>query len=185
MTGNQGGPTWRSDLIARYPRLFGRKAGNPADMPGYPAVGDGWRDLIETALRRIAEAMAASPSRSLVVRGITERFGTLRIRADLTALPNDVRAAVEEAIALAEARSACTCELCGAEGRLFNRDGWLSTLCGEHAEGELVAIPPKLVNIYVARTVEDGRRRIRSYRRYDRETDTFVHVAPSELCGEE
>jgi hypothetical protein len=185
MSGHQAVRDWRTDLMERHPGLFRIKAGAEAETPGYPAVGDGWRDLVETMARRIAQALAAVPPGSLVFGQIKEKFGTIRIYTGRSGpLPDDIENAIEEAIGLAEARSACTCELCGAEGRLFNRDGYLSTLCDEHAEGELVPIPPRLVHIYVAKTVQDGRRRIRSYRRYDRATDTFVDVAPSEL-GEE
>jgi hypothetical protein len=48
---------------------------------------------------------------------IKENFGTLRFywSGDIS---NAARAKVEEALALAVARSACTCEICGAEGRL-------------------------------------------------------------------
>jgi hypothetical protein len=48
---------------------------------------------------------------------IKEKFGTLRFYWDGT-LSSEATAQVEEAIALAEARSACTCELCDAEGQL-------------------------------------------------------------------
>jgi hypothetical protein len=39
-----------------------------------------------------------------------------------------------DAIDLAEARSACTCEACGEPGRL-NGSGWLVTRCAEYAAG--------------------------------------------------
>jgi hypothetical protein len=43
---------------------------------------------------------------------------------------------------LAVARSACTCEICGAEGRLYSRRGWLATRCAEHAAGDPVPVRP-------------------------------------------
>ena len=42
-------------------------------------------------------------------------------------------AEVNEAIELAEARSACTCEECGAEGRLYDSGGWYLTRCPRHS----------------------------------------------------
>ncbi|MHC2519003.1 hypothetical protein [Bradyrhizobium diazoefficiens] len=52
-------------------------------------------------------------------------------------------ATVEEAIDLAEARSACTCEVCSAEGRLYG-PRWLTTRCEAHAQGRSVEIKPGL-----------------------------------------
>ena len=93
-------------------------------------------------------------------------------------LPDAAKAKVDEAIALAAARSACTCEICGAEGRLYNRDGWLATACPEHAKGELKPIRPGFENIHIVRTFGPGRFPIVSCRRYIRETDSFVDVDP-------
>ena len=100
-------------------------------------------------------------------------------------MPDAAKAKVDEAIALAAARSACTCEICGAEGRLYNRDGWLATACPEHAKGELEPIRPGFENIHFVRTFGPGRFPIVSCRRYIRETDCFVDVDPKSLGLEE
>ena len=39
---------------------------------------------------------------------------------------------IEDHIAEAEKKSAITCEVCGKEGELRNRNGWFSTTCDEH-----------------------------------------------------
>lgn len=178
MSGHQAERTWQSDLIERYPHLFQTETGTP----GLPAVGDGWRDLVETAVRRIADAVAPAPRGSLTIGQIKEKFGTIRIYTDRhSPLPDDIGNAIEEAIALAQARSACTCEICGAEGRLFDRHTWLATLCDVHAEGEPVPARPGWENILIVRTIEGGKVRVLSCRRYDRATDSFADVPLSTL----
>src|ERR1700730_14384076 len=153
MSEHQINRNWRIDLIERHPHLFQTETGTP----GYPAVGDGWRDLVETAVGRIADAVAAAPSGSLAIVQIKEKFATLRIyTSSCTALPDGIRAKVEEAIALAEARSACTCETCGAEGRLFKRGGVYLTACDEHGKGEPVPVRPGRENLHFFWVVRDG-----------------------------
>lgn len=95
------------------------------------------------------------------------------------------KAQVEEAIDLAEARSACTCEICGREGRLYDRGGWLATACPEHARGEPVPVKVGCENLHVVRRLVDGGVRIVSCRRYDRNADAFVDVDPHSLGIEE
>jgi hypothetical protein len=46
---------------------------------------------------------------------------------------SEADALVEEAINLAEARSAVTCEICGESDRLYG-PGWLTTRCAQHAD---------------------------------------------------
>jgi hypothetical protein len=113
---------------------------------------------------------------------IKEKCGTLRFywSGDLS---DAAKAKVKEAIALATARSTCTCEICGAEGWLHNRGGWFATACAEHAKGEPVPVKPHLQNVHVVRTFgpQPGRFSIVSCRRYIRETDSFVDVDPNSL----
>src|SRR6202022_5056215 len=96
---------------------------------------------------------------------IKEKFGALRFYWSGN-MPNAARAKVEEAIALAVARSACTCEICGAEGRLYNRGGWLATACPQHARGEAVSIKPGFENLRIVRRTVEGGARIIPARHY-------------------
>jgi hypothetical protein len=182
MSGNQSYSTWQADLIARYPQLFNQELDGRVTAPGYPNTEDGWRDLIETAIGRIASAVTAVPGASLKIGQIKQKFGTLRlyvVRRDK--LPEATCAAIEEAICLGKARSACTCETCGAEGRLYNKSGYLFTACDQHAQGQAVEVRAGRENVHIVRTLRDGKLSIVSCRRYVRETDSFVDVTPSEL----
>jgi hypothetical protein len=124
MSGNQTNRTWQAELVDRYPGLFNQEINGRVMAPGYPNTGDGWRDLVETAIGRIAAAVAAAPSGSLGITQIKEKFGALRLYwHGRNNLPETTCAAVAEAVHLAEARSACTCETYGAgtpvrQGRL-------------------------------------------------------------------
>jgi hypothetical protein len=78
---------------------------------------------------------------------------------------------------LAEARSACTCEICGEPGRLHG-GGWLTTRCAAHAEGRQPIEARPGDDIHVLERIVGGSRRTQR-RRYDRENDVFVDVDPS------
>jgi hypothetical protein len=179
---NKLDPQWQDQLVTRYPTLFMEESGGRISTPGYPTCGDGWRDLVETAVGRIATAVAAAPSGSVYITQVKEKFGALRLYwHGRNNLPEAICAAIEEAIYLAEARSACTCETCGAEGRLHDKGGYMFTACDRHAQGKAVEVRPGRENIYIVRTLKDGHLRIASCRRYIRETDSFVDVPPAEL----
>jgi len=165
--------TWQADLLRRYADLF-----NPQEQPeltrGYPAVGDGWRELVEKAVARIAEAVAALPEGSLRITQIKEKLAGIRIYTTTRRrLPAEVAAKIEEAIDLAEARSYCTCETCGAVGDLYDDDGWFMTRCERHAKGERL---PKNYDddLHIKFEIVGGKRRVIACRRYDRERDALV-----------
>jgi hypothetical protein len=185
MSGNPTTPTWQSQLVARYPALFNQEIHGRVIAPGYPSVGDGWRDLVETAVGRIATAVAAAPQGSLKLGQIKEKFATLRIYLDRRrALSDQTNAAIDEAIELAEARSACTCETCGAEGRLFKSGGWFVTACDAHGKGKPVSKHSGVENLHITHRLVDGKRVVRA-RRYIRATDSFEEVDPSTLHFDE
>jgi hypothetical protein len=168
---------WRADLLRRYPELFGR---------GYPGVGDGWRDLLERALARMAGIVASEHGGRVQISQIKEKFGSLRLYYDESGLSDSASAEIEEAVDLAEAASACTCEKCGREGRLHDTGGWLLTKCRQHAEGEAVPTTPGWENLVVKEGFVDGRFRVTSCRRYDRAKDRFVDAPlPRDLAQEE
>ena len=160
---------WRLALKRRYPQFLGES--------GPLSVADGWQDLLDRALARIAAAVVGEPADSGIrIVQIKEKYGTLRLYYDSRKLSAEALGKAQEAVDLAEARSACTCEECGAEGRLYDRGGWYLTRCPDHATGEPVRTKPGWDNLRVVRTVRRGKLRIASCRRYDRERDIFVEV---------
>lgn len=161
-------------MIEAHRRLFQPPKGRPEASPGYPECEDGWRDLLERACSRIEAALDRRTTFRVVQ--IKEKFGTLRLYWE-GRLSEKATMKVEEATALARARSACTCELCGAEGLLYNRGGWFATRCTEHAQGKQVLAKPGMENVEIVQQMERGRVRTMC-RRYDRATDEFSDISP-------
>jgi hypothetical protein len=159
-----------------HPRLFG------VASQGYAECGDGWRDLLERCCVRIEAALAEGDR--FIAEDIKSKYGTLRFYFG-GHLSDAAKDRVEEAIELAEARSACTCETCGEPGRLYDRGGWLATACREHARGEPVPVEAGRENLRIVGRLVEGRLRIASCRRYDRDADTFVDVDPATVGTEE
>jgi hypothetical protein len=162
---------WRIALIEAHPNLFQPPAGRPEAARGYPTCGDGWRDLLERACDRIEAALAGG---TFGASQIKEKFGSLRFywHGEVSA---EAMAGITEAIELAEARSACTCEECGEEGRLHLDGGTYMTRCAAHAKGRPVPAEPGRETVRIVRTATRGGFR-RVPRRYDRATDSFVDV---------
>jgi hypothetical protein len=185
MLSHQENRTWQEALVARHPAIFNLSENGQTYAPGCPECGDGWRDLIETAAGRITDALAAAPSGSVTIVQTKEKFGTLRLYWHGKDLSSAAEHAIEDAVALAEARSGCTCEVCGRPGVLHARGDWLATACPDHARGEPVPIVPGFENLHIVRVFGAGRYPIASCRRYDRETDSFVDVDPRSLGIEE
>jgi hypothetical protein len=157
---------WQATLMQSYPHLFGDG--------GYPAVGRGWRDTLERLLGRLDTVVAFEGAGAWIrIVQIKEKFGTLRVH--FTSSPGFSPAGLMVAdamIGLAEARSACTCEECGAIGRLHNRGGWMTTRCDDHAEGDPVPARPGWEGLHVKTALQDGLLVV-SCRRYDRDIDEF------------
>jgi hypothetical protein len=173
---------WRQQLVEAHPDLFHPPAGDPRAAQGSPECGEGWRDLLGRAFARIRAAVQADGG-SFTVTQIKEKYGTLRLYWE-GSLSSEADAMVEEAIDLAEARSASTCEICGEAGQLYG-PGWLVARCAAHAEGRRpVEIRPGFENIHIEERFVGGRHVVRC-RRYERETDSFIDVDPSALGVEE
>lgn len=173
--------TWRTDLMERHSDLFRGEIGGRYAPEGYPTVGNGWRELLETALLRIEAALHGAPSGSLSVVQIKEKYGSLRLYWESHGLSAVTVGAIEEAVALAEARSACTCETCGEVGRLYSRGGWYHTACDEHGQGKVRVPKPGWDDVHVTMKPVGGKLRVVRCRRYIRESDTFVDVPPFSL----
>jgi hypothetical protein len=108
---------------------------------------------------------------------IKERLATLRFfwRGSL---PTEVEVKVVDAIALAEARSACTCSQCGEEGQLYRAGGVPITRCAIHAEGRRVEIAASLENVHIVWRIVAGQFLGVTCSRYVRATDTFIDMLP-------
>jgi hypothetical protein len=173
---------WRADLVTAYPDLF-RLIGDPPAAQGWPWIGDGWRELLQRACVRIQAAVQADGG-SFKFSQIKEKYGTARLYWD-GGLSPEAAVRVEEAIDLAEARSATTCEVCGDPGRLYG-GGWLTTRCARHADGGTpVEVRAGFENIHVIRRAVGGGFRIASCCRYDRDADALIDVDPRTLGIEE
>jgi hypothetical protein len=167
---------WRDALVSKHRLLFEDENGN---CSGYPTTGDGWRELVERAVDRIAAAIGKG---KLTIVQIKQKYGSLRLYHSSTFhLDEAAQDSVEEAVAFAEARSACTCEVCGDQGRLFERGDWLATACEKHAVGQSVPVPAGWENVHIVRKFEAGHPRTIACRRYVRATDTFEDVSPFSL----
>lgn len=171
-------PDWRLELVESYADIF-HPVGASLAAPGLPAVDDGWRDLLERACARIRAAVRLHGG-SFRVMQISEKYGTVRIRWEGSLSP-EAAARVEEAVDLAEARSATTCEVCGDAGVLRAGD-WVATRCDAHAEQR----PPaegEVPDLHVERRLVDGRWHT-LFLQYDRAGDRFVEADSQPRKGE-
>jgi hypothetical protein len=160
---------WRIELIEAHPDLFHPPEGHPEQASGYPWCDAGWRDLIERLCVRI-EAALRDGERIRILQ-IKEKFASLRCYWSGEVAP-ETAVQIMEAVALAKARSACTCEQCGSAGRLYNNAGVYMTKCTAHAKGVEVPPEPGRENVHLLRWTP-GTSDI-YYARYDREADRFV-----------
>jgi hypothetical protein len=83
--------------------------------------GPGWRSIIEPLMERCQKE-------GVSIFQIKEKFGGLRFYVGPAS--DDLHKAIHES----EDKSFTICEQCGAPGQLRS-DGWIRTLCDEHAEG--------------------------------------------------
>ncbi|HEY0570544.1 MAG TPA: hypothetical protein VGD16_03305 [Enterovirga sp.] len=171
---------WRIDLIRAHPRLFEIMPDEPERSFGYPLCEAGWRDILERLCIRIENALRANETFEFV--RIKQKLGVLRVDWD-GEVSEETKVPIGEAVNLAVARSACSCEICGAEGRLYSNRGWLATRCAEHAAGAPVPVRPGFENLRFMRRTPGTANMY--YARYDRETDTLTEVSPPSLGSEE
>lgn len=167
---------WRVDLVESHPDLFGAPSGSPQSAEGLPECEEGWWPILETACIRIRKAKKFGYG-SFRFSQIRQKKGILRIYWT-GRLSSRADAKVRTAIERAEARSGCTCEICGREGRLFRNGGLLMTRCDAHTNAFPVEIKPGLENMHIVQTVVEGRLSCEC-RRYDRGTDVFIDVDPA------
>ena len=163
---------WRLELRETLPDFFAPGRVSHRTAPVLPDCGEGWCCVVDRLCVRIAAAL--EDGESFRFASIGQQDGALRVRwgGRLSAASE---AAVRTAIDLAEARSLCVCELCGARGKLFRADGVLATRCPEHAEG-VPARRPGLENVHLIQVTVVGRLRTIVGVRYDFASDAFVEI---------
>jgi len=171
---------WRMDFMKAHPRLFEIMPGGPDRSLGYPLCEAGWCDVLVRLCTRIESALRSDETFHFV--RIKQKFGIGRFDWD-GEVSDETRLRIGEAINLAVARSACTCEICGTEGHLYSRRGWLATRCAEHTAGDPVPLRTGFENVRILRR-RPGRPDM-YHARYDRETDTLTEVSPPSPPPEE
>jgi len=89
--------------------------------------GPGWNKIVDPLVKRCTELGGS-------VQQIKEKFAQLRFYY----YPGDPGTEkqwddFEDAVRLAEAESARTCEMCGSAGIVMSNGGWVKTVCKDHA----------------------------------------------------
>jgi hypothetical protein len=180
MTSNDTKLDWRDRLVVAHSSLFRTYCQTGI---GTFRIGDGWHGIVETMLARIRTALSATAGNFVTVESVESKLGNLVVHLRGLVTDADVRTAVEDAVDLAEARSATTCETCGADGRLFETElGWLMTACEDHGRGASPIALGEHAGLLVKRAA-DGR--IIACRRYDRDNDCFFDVDPRAIASED
>ncbi|QOG19144.1 hypothetical protein [Bradyrhizobium sp. SEMIA] len=169
----------RIDLLGAHPRLFDPPEGDPERASGYPWCEQGWRDLLARMCGRIEAALREGET--IHFSQVKEKFAGLRVywRGDVSP---ETAAQINEAVALAQARAACTCEECGGVGQLYVHAGRYQTLCEAHAKGTVIPAEPGRLDVHIVRAANPSGH---ASRRYDRENDVFADVDPGDLGIEE
>lgn len=118
-------------LIERFPYIqnkenIGLQWGTGVDC------GDGWYNLINELLEKIEEIYKINNKdiKDFKILHIKEKFGELRVYVSTEFLE------VHRLITEYENLSAKICENCGKEGNLYNKKGYLLTLCGKCSDNK-------------------------------------------------
>lgn len=125
-----------SDLVLRYPFLYQIDEWNDELFGRFGfECGEGWFGLLDRLSAKLTELFSDLPHEDWPrVVQVKEKFSTLRYYIDYPVeLTKEFRSKIDSAVAVAEAESAKTCEVCGNAGRRHG-GGWLITLCDLHAQ---------------------------------------------------
>ena len=96
--------------------------------------GEGWVRLIEQHLRDVRSFLPSS--HDVRLETARQKYGTLVLEyANDDSVSQATRDELEKAVLLADARSAITCETCGAPGGLRDLGGWVRASCVLHGNG--------------------------------------------------
>ncbi|MGQ9951348.1 antitoxin Xre/MbcA/ParS toxin-binding domain-containing protein [Pseudomonas aeruginosa] len=114
-------------LCSRYPKLLPTEGPGCFQLFGFECQ-DGWFGLIYTACELIQTHANRTGSGQAIASQVKEKFGGLRFYC------RGGDDYVESVVELVERLSESICELCGAPGRIRERNGWLSARCQVHEE---------------------------------------------------
>ncbi len=185
---------WRVVFMQAHERLFDLIADEPQRSFGYPLCDAGWRDILERLCIKIETALQENDAFEFV--RIKQKFGVLGPDGDGEVL-NDTRAKISRRSISRSPARACTCEICGAEGRRYDNRGWLATACAEHAVGYPELVGPGFENIrklrrvagkpgmYYVRYGPGGRHLDRGVPKFDRTGAIAMARFRCHVCGEE
>jgi len=122
---------WKEQLSYNYPLMF-------PNHWALPAVGIGWRPIIEAMCKDIAAIDKDSRVRVLQVK---EKFGGLRFYFTIdgvkTVTDDPMWKSLNEIVAAGEDLASKTCEYCGKPGSPSSVGGWAKTLCETCAANQL------------------------------------------------
>lgn len=110
---------WREQLIKNHPFM----------RHGYPSVGKGWRNVVETLVSNLSEVVEKNDLKSFAVVQIKEKFGELRVYYQGA---NNHIDEISSIVHEAERQSGITCEACGKPGKIVEINRWLKCACEEH-----------------------------------------------------
>ena len=121
-------------LVEKYPLLYRNRYAPMTETAmcwGF-SHGDGWYNIIDKLCDNIQSHIDwynrdGEKVPQLVAVQVKEKFGTLRFYT------NPTTDYFRGLIAMAEAMSEVTCEVCGTPGKRRG-GGWIKTLCDEHAK---------------------------------------------------
>lgn len=123
-------PELDKKLCEKYPQIFQERhldMSQTAMCWGFQC-GDGWFNLIDQLCSIIAWDIEHNGCPAVVATTVKEKYGTLRFYFR----GGDER--VDAYVNFAEQISGILCEKCGIPAVTKARNGWIATLCEQHAE---------------------------------------------------
>ena len=120
--------SFQQEMEAKYPLMLSGKYGGIDVHPG-------WFSILELLFNSIQSHIDFEQKRNpyleqVVVLQIKEKFGALRFYY------TGGNEYISGLVAMAEAVSSTTCEVCGSYGRIRSNGGWLRATCDKHYEGD-------------------------------------------------
>jgi NAD-dependent SIR2 family protein deacetylase len=87
------------------------------------ACGNGWYELLWNLSQNIDAYLTKNKIKNFKVIQVKEKFGSLRFYTE------PYIEELDSLITQAENQSVYICENCGAQGRQYNINGWVTTIC--------------------------------------------------------